>query len=75
MITTIALIAERKKSSAIAAIIRKPLSSNRSDNERNGISTIAELFFLSDRSDHSDLSDHMETRLKLRIFTKQNTFQ
>ena len=33
---------------------------------------ITVLFFLSD---HSDRSDHMETRLKLRIFTTQNTFQ
>ena len=31
------------------------------------IVAIAELFFLSDRSDSSD---HMGTRLKLRIFTK-----
>ena len=29
------------------------------------IAMIAELFFLSDRSDNSDRSDHMETRLKL----------
>ena len=34
------------------------------------IAMIAELFFLSDRCDHSDRSDHIETRLKLRIFTK-----
>ena len=33
---------------------------------------ITVFFFLSD---HSDRSDHMETRLKLRIFTTQNTFQ
>ena len=33
----------------------------------SGFLMIAELFFLSDRSDRSD---HMETRLKLRIFTK-----
>ena len=29
------------------------------------IAAIAELFFLSDRSDNSDRSDHIETRLKL----------
>ena len=29
------------------------------------IDAIAELFFLSDRSDHSDCSDHMENGLKL----------
>ena len=94
----IAAIAEEKKGSAIAAIIWKPLSSDRSDYDRwdrkNSISEslslrslrslesgfliiaeIAKLFFLSDRSDHGDRSDHMETRLKLRIFTKLNTFQ
>ena len=61
MIATIAVITEKKKSSAIAAIIAfiwKPLSSDRSDH-----------------SDHSDRNDHMETRLKLRIFTNKNTFQ
>ena len=89
-----------KKSSVIAAIIWKPLSRVRSNNDRwdrkNSISAIGVaaiatiagkwfpydhydlyhaitvLFFLSD---HSDRSDHMETRLKLRIFTTQNTFQ
>ena len=33
------------------------------------IAAIAELFFLSDCIDHSDRSEHMETRLKLRICT------
>ena len=28
------------------------------------IAAIAELFFLSDRSDHSNRTDHMETRLE-----------
>ena len=84
MITTIAVIAaitEKKK--VMAAIIWKPLSSDLSDRCRcdhydhilfskdallkagfHMIAAIAELFFLSDRS------NHMETSLKLRIFTK-----
>ena len=33
------------------------------------IATIDELFLLSDRSDHSDDSDHMETRLNKIIAT------
>ena len=52
----------------------KPLSSDRSDNNPRDIKSsisaivvtaIAELFFLSNRSDHSDRSDHMETGLDL----------
>ena len=85
MIATIAVIAaitEKKNS----AIIWKPLSGDRSDNDRWDrtfyisaivvaaiagkwfhmiamIAAIAEFFFLSDRSDYSDGSDHMETGL------------
>ena len=33
------------------------------------IATIDELFLLSDRSDHSDGSDHMETRLNKIIIS------
>ena len=52
----------------------KPLSSDRSDNNPRDIKSsiseivvtaIAELFFLSDRSGHSDRSVHMETGLNL----------
>ena len=78
VIGTIAVFAaivkkKKKKSSANAAIIWKPLSSDRSadrsDNDRWDrkssisaivVAAIAELVFLSDRSDRSD---HMETRL------------
>ena len=58
------MIAEKKKSSAI---IWKPLSSDRNDNNRWDrtfyvsaivVAAIAEIFFLSDQSDGSD---HMET--------------
>ena len=34
------------------------------------MAAVAEPFFNFLLSDHSDRSDHMETRLKLRIFTK-----
>ena len=73
MVATVTAIAEKKKCSAIAAIIWKPLSSNcsdRSDNDRwdttssisaNVVAAIAELFSLSDRS------GHMETRLNKAI--------
>ena len=82
----IATIAEKKKSSAIAAIIRKPLSSDRSDRSHNDrwdrkspisvivVAAIAgkwfpydrwTFFFVSDRSDHSDRSNHMEARLQV----------
>ena len=87
MIVTIAAIAEKKKSLAIAATtiaeIEKILS-QRSFSLRSlesgflmiaMIVAIAELFFLSDRCDHSNRSDYVETKLKLRIFTKYNTFQ
>ena len=85
MIATIAVIGEKKKSSAIAAIIWKPLSSDRSDNDHWDrtfyISAIVGKSFPYDRYDRcdcwtfflsglSDHSDHMETGLKLRIFSK-----
>ena len=97
MIATIAVIAAKKKSSAIAAIIAiiwKPLSSNRSNNDHWDrtfyisaivVAAIAGTewfpydrydrcdrwtFFLSDRNNQSDRSDHTETKLKLRIFSK-----
>ena len=39
------------------------------------IAAIAELFFLSDGSDNSDLSDHMETRLNgLRLYLESLLF-
>ena len=91
MIATITVITEKKKYSdrmvEIIVIIRKPLSSdrsNRSDTDRviefflsqrslslrtlesgfHMIAAITELFFfLSDHSDHSNRSEHMETRL------------
>ena len=67
-IAVIAAMAEKKNS----AIMWKPLSSDLSDNDRWDrtfyisaivVAAIAEFFFLSDRSDHSDGSDHMETGL------------
>ena len=74
MIATIAVIAEKKKTSAIAAIIA--IIWNHSPAiAATTISVIvvaaiaeewfAELFFLGGRSDHSDRSDHMETGLNL----------
>ena len=65
------MIAAIAECSAIAAIIWKPLSSDRCSCDRYDlwkvvsiccfmIAMIAELVFLSDRSDRSD---HMETRL------------
>ena len=63
MIATIAVIAEKKESSAIAAIIWKPLSSDRSDNDHwdrtfyisaivfAAIAAIAGKWFPSDRYD------------------------
>jgi len=68
-IVTIAAIA-RKKRSAIVAIMRKPLFSDRSDHSylmetslygnrlAIKVATMAQLFFCSDRS---DVGDHMET--------------
>ena len=58
MIATIAVIAEKKKFSYRSdhSDHMKPLSSDRSE---SGFHMIAELFFLSDRS------DHMETGLNL----------
>ena len=56
----IATISALEKSSAIAAIIWKPLSSDRSDNDRWDWPQ----FYLSDRGDRSDRSDHMETTLQ-----------
>ena len=53
----IATISALEKSSAIAAIIWKPLSSDRSDNDRWDWPQ----FYLSDRGDRSD---HMETTLQ-----------
>ena len=53
----IATISALEKSSAIAAIIWKPLSSDRSDNDRWNWPQ----FYLSDRGDRSD---HMETTLQ-----------
>ena len=66
-IAVIAAIAEKKKAiPAISSDHMKPLSSDRSDNNRwrslslrsleSGFYMIAELFFFSDRSDHSDRS-------------------
>ena len=70
-IAVIAAIAEKKKTSAIAATtiteIQKVLS-QRSLSLRSlesGFHMIAELFFLSNRSYHSDRSNHMETGLNL----------
>ena len=57
----IATIAE-KNTSAIVAIIWKPLSSDRSDrSDRSGNDRDRLQFYLSDRSDRSD---HMETTLQ-----------
>ena len=83
MIATIAVIAAITEKKKFSDHIRKPLSGDRSDNDRwdrtfyisaivvaaiagewfHMIAAIAEFFFLSDRSDHSDGSDHMETGL------------
>ena len=85
MIATIAAIVQRLQRSYgnhLSAIVATTITeielflSQRSLSLRSlrslesGCLMIAELFFLSDRCDHSDRSDHIETRLKLRIFTK-----
>ena len=76
-IAVIAAVAETKKNFSDRSDHSdhmKPLSSDRSDNNPRDIKSsiseivvtaIAELFFLSDRSGHSDRSVHMETGLNL----------
>ena len=69
MIATIAAIAEKMFTRTIVAIIWKPLSSDRSDNDRwdrlqiSAIVAIAAIIWKPLSSHRSDHSDHMETSL------------
>ena len=79
MIATIAVIAaitEKKKSSAIAAIIMET-TFQQCDNDRwdrtfsmRSLRLLESGFLMIAAIVNSDRSDHMETRLKWRVFTK-----
>ena len=68
MIATIAektaIAKKKKRKSSISAIVDSYFSLESGFHIIAIIAAIAELFFLSDRSDHGERSDHMETGLK-----------